>query len=204
MKSNVIRARELNGWTLEQAASRVGYRNRSGLFKLECKSCENSFTRKVSAEILIRLSKGYGVSIDFLLGLTNDPELSRTEVERFSVLRAVNEAVKAVSQDIAIKADKALSQSIQYKHHFDALRDVCEGVVSSSQRLIELNAQEFEDLRNGANFMRHQNNLKTMMDDINQRIKRESRLSTMQEKDIFDEAQYILNLSFENQNDQET
>ena len=200
-KSNVIKARELNGWTLDEACKHVGYANKGGLSKLEARSMSDRFLVSVNARVLCNLSNGYGVSIEYLLGLTNDPELSKSDIERGAVLRAVHDEIKTVSSDLAVKINLALTEALKYKNMRDELIDSSKMLIDSAQRMIELNQEEFQDLRNGANFERHLINMKNLMKAQSDKIFRDSRIAEMKSDDsVLNDSQMILDLKFRNQN----
>ena len=201
MESNVIKARKLNGWSLDEASVRVGYSNRGALHKLEQRSLTNDFLNTVKGETLCRLSSGYGVSIEYLLGLTNDPELSKSDIERGAVLRAVHDSMKTISCKLALKINHALTEAIRYKNMRDELIDASKMLIDSAQRMIDLNQEEFQDLRNGANFERHLTTVKNLMKAQNDKIFRDSKIAEMKSDDaVLNDAQMILDLKFHNQN----
>lgn len=200
-KSNVIKARELNGWTLDEACKHVGYANKGGLSKLEARSMTDRFLTSVNARVLRNLSNGYGVSIEYLLGLTNDPELSKSDMERGAVLRAVHDGMKTISGELALKINHALTEAIRYKNMRDELIDASKMLIDSAQRMIDLNQEEFQDLRNGANFERHLTTVKNLMKAQNDKIFRDSKIAEMKSDDaVLNDAQMILDLKFHNQN----
>lgn len=203
-KSNLILARDLNGWTLEVAALRVGYKGgRSGLFKLEERSKDDASLSWVTGRVLQNLSKGYGVSIEYLMGLTNDPELSKSDIERGAVLRAVHDSMKEASCDMALKVNNALVNAIKYKNMRDDILGGIKGLLESSERLISLNTVQFEeDLKGGANFQRHLNSVVNIIRAQEAEVMRLSRIAEMKAQSdvVINESQQVLDLSFENKN----
>lgn len=179
---NVVNARLINGWSLDEAAPKVGYKNRSGLFKLESRSTASDFTNKVTAGILMRLSTGYGVSIDYLLGLTCEPESSRLDLERNAVYRSVNEIVASNAFFIARKVNDALMDLALVKKEGDTLRERASLLVQSGIRLMDMNVETFLDLRNGANFERHLEALGDAIKEHDAAIVRNSRVLEMKKQ----------------------
>lgn len=159
--NNLQKARLLNGWNLDEAAPRVGYKGKSGLWKLEERlRKEPQFIRSLKVEKVLAFSLGYGVSTDFVLGLSSDPEVCRQTAERMAVMRAVHHTVQNMAYEVAQQSNRALSEALIVKSKYEQLLDASSGMVDAVMRFIELNANEFLDLRNGANL---QNKLDTLL-----------------------------------------
>lgn len=181
-ESNIVKARALNGWSLDEAAPRVGYANRGGLFKLEVRSICHDFNKKVTAGVLMNLSVGYGVSVEYLLGMTNEPELSKGDLERNAVFRSVNAIVAENSLLVAQKVSSVLMDLDLVKKESEALRERASLLVQSGVRLMEMNADAFMDLRNGANFERHLDSLRAAIKEHDDAIIRGSRVLEMKKQ----------------------
>lgn len=84
----LILARKLNHLDQREAAKILGYSNSSQLSKIE------SGQASVSREFIVRAAIAYGVSADYLLGLSNEPERDPRTAEQVAVLRSVQGAVE--------------------------------------------------------------------------------------------------------------
>ena len=84
----LILARKLNHLDQREAAKTLGYSNSSQLSKIEAGQAS------VSREFIVRAAIAYGVSADYLLGLSNEPERDPRTAEQVAVLRSVQGAVE--------------------------------------------------------------------------------------------------------------
>lgn len=133
-------ARELNGWTQEEAAERLQYSNSTQL------SLAEKGERMPPMAVILRASKTFGVSIDFLMGVSDEPERDPKAAERNAVMRRVTDIMEMTSQTIvtAVLAHSSDTPS-----------------VAAARRLIELAARTIESVEN----MRR-NNLKKFDNDL--------------------------------------
>jgi transcriptional regulator with XRE-family HTH domain len=106
-------ARELNNLQLTTAAKKLGYQNGSKLSKIE----NASDTLSIPTYILVRAAKLYGVSMDYLFGLTEDWDgdpLNRLQnqflIETMEKLRLRDMAVLA---QLSVKVD-AVATTIEH------------------------------------------------------------------------------------------
>lgn len=67
-------AREINGWDVTEAARRLGYKNAGSLSRLET----GKHVLSIPLYMLARAAQVYGVTTDYLLGLTDDLSLAPT------------------------------------------------------------------------------------------------------------------------------
>ncbi|PFH08118.1 helix-turn-helix protein [Collimonas sp. PA-H2] len=84
----LILARKLNHLDQREAAKTLGYSNSSQLSKIEAGHAS------VSREFIVRAAVAYGVSADYLLGLSNEPERDPRTAEQVAVLRSVQGTVE--------------------------------------------------------------------------------------------------------------
>ena len=92
-------ARELCNMTQQTAAKKLGYRNSSKLAKIEKASDTNS----VPIWLILRASKLYDVSVDFLFGMNDDWEKSaRLTIERKTGLWLNEQWEKMRRRDLAV------------------------------------------------------------------------------------------------------
>ncbi len=84
----LILARKLNQLDQRAASRTLGYSNSSQLSKIEAGQAS------VSREFIVRAAIAYGVSTDYLLGLSNEPERDPRTAEQVAVLRSVQGTVE--------------------------------------------------------------------------------------------------------------
>jgi len=89
----ILKARELNGYAQVEAAGLFGYRNSSQLSQWE------TGKRMPPMKELIRASEMYQVSVDFLLGLSAEPDRDPRKARSAAAVRAL----RAVLDDAAVR-----------------------------------------------------------------------------------------------------
>lgn len=144
-----VAARLLSGLNQEEAAERLGFKNSSGLSKIE--------GQKASAQryVVIRASVVYAVSADYLLGLSDFPERDPRTVEKLAILRHLRKvitdnAAAHMSQLLALSADMpalrahlntliaGIGDAFQTMVRSTAVNDPCpEAVQASLDKLVE-------------------------------------------------------------------
>lgn len=134
-------ARELCNMSQSAAARRLGYSNPSKLSKVEGATDTNS----APLWLIVRASKLYDVSVDFLFGLTDDfevglqrgvqtwlvVELEKSRIEDMKALEKLHRRVAAVSALLPVIADES------------------ERTAEAIRRFAEINPG-FDDMRGGA------------------------------------------------------
>ncbi len=91
----LIQARELNGYQQTEAAERLGYKTSSQLSQWE------HGKRMPPLTMLIKACETYRVSMDFLVGISDDPDRDPTSVERRMVLAGAERMLHDMSQRLA-------------------------------------------------------------------------------------------------------
>lgn len=99
-----VAARLLSGMNQVEAAERLGFKNSSGLCKIE------SGRGTAPRYIIIRAALIYAVSADYLLGLSDFPERDPRTVEKLAILRHLRKvitdhAAENMRQMLALSAD---------------------------------------------------------------------------------------------------
>lgn len=91
VRERMVSARVMNGLTAVEAAVRLGYANSTQLSQIE------SGERKVPNDwqFLLRMSRAYSVSVDYLLGVSPHPERDPVASESFAMLRGFEELLGA-------------------------------------------------------------------------------------------------------------
>jgi transcriptional regulator with XRE-family HTH domain len=145
----MVEARKLSGLTQQKAAKLFGYRNSSKLAKIEAASDTNS----VPLWIVPRAADIYGVSTDYLFGLSDDwerdPVVSQQRVignwlfEHYERLRLKEVNVLRVLGNKIVVLEKAVSHAVvRSKENLETL-----------ERLRELNPK-YDDMKLGAKLLR--------------------------------------------------
>lgn len=135
------KARSLSGLTEKDAISRMGLKNPKVISQIE--NCH----RQPTLAFLIRAANAYGVSADYLLGLSEDDDRSSDIATRSAIMRQ-NERVGniiavALSKTTFDYAKAVGDQSIK------SLIAISETLCEKLKRFCELNP-EFEDMKGGA------------------------------------------------------
>lgn len=83
IRQRLVHARELNKLNQLMAAERLGYKNSTALSKIE------GGTAKVPKNFLVKAAQCYGVSMDYLMGLSSEPERDPKTAEQHAILNSV-------------------------------------------------------------------------------------------------------------------
>jgi transcriptional regulator with XRE-family HTH domain len=146
VSGRLVAARELNGLTQTQAAEEFGYKTSAQLSLWEMNR------RMPPLEKLVQASAVYRVSLDFLLGVSEEPDRDAASAERRMVLAANESLVRDVFTTLtdAIMAQAKAGQPAVLA----AMAIVEEGdaLVKSLRRFMAANSPHFEeDMRSSAN-----------------------------------------------------
>lgn len=143
MGARFVEAREINGWGQSESATKLGYGNSTQLSLIE------RGDRLPPLGIVKRASTVYGVSIDYLFGVSDEPDRDPKYAEKRAVLRQVHELLESnaevildtVMDSIASGSPKVTTTRgvvIAFKKLSDAVR-----------KFHELNLKKFDDMRGG-------------------------------------------------------
>lgn len=151
-RERIREARVMSGFTKAEASTLLGYANTTMIAKIE--SVQPTNRKELSIELLIKVSKTYGVSIDYLLGASDYPERDPETVEQMAVFAAVQSNLKVFSKNIMhFVIDKTHEQlhSSKTEHVIADGLELCD----LFDRVRELNRTMFdENIRGGANLMK--------------------------------------------------
>ncbi len=134
-------ARELCNMSQSAAAKRLGYSNPSKLSKVEGATDTNS----VPLWLIVRASKLYDVSVDFLFGLTDDFEVG---LQRGVQTWLVVELEKSRIRDMA-ELEKLHRRVTAISALLPVIADESERTAEAIRRFAEINPG-FDDMRGGA------------------------------------------------------
>ncbi|SEN75262.1 helix-turn-helix domain-containing protein [Nitrosomonas marina] len=139
-------AREVAGMSQNFAARRLGYVNSSKLAKIEGGTDTNS----VPLWLILRASRLYEVSVDFIFGESNDWELSaRACMERDVSKWVYDYWERARMRDM--EAIKALQNRVRvFRESIADMLAASEELRASVQRFIELNPNFENEMRGGS------------------------------------------------------
>lgn len=138
-------ARELCGLTQIEAAKKLGYMNSSKLAKME----QASDTQSIPWWIIPEAAEFYGVSTDFLLGLSNEPNRDVPTVRQKQVEHLLEHATKA--QDEAIRG--LFEQYCSINKSLSKLKDMVPQIAETLEAFIERNPK-FDKMPVGAKLQR--------------------------------------------------
>lgn len=141
-------ARELNGWTQEVASAKLEYVNSTQLSLVE------KGERLPPLVKLVKASEVFGVSLDFILGISEEPERDPRMAERHAAFRHVSDVMEATSKTIvtAILSHQSSSPSVL------ATRTLANKAFAAIEAVEQLRASNLEvfdsELRGAAKVLR--------------------------------------------------
>lgn len=141
----LVEARNINGWDQTEAATKLGYRNSTQL------SLAEQGKRLPPHEILIRASVVYGVSMDFIFSMSDEPERDPKAAERNAAMRHVQDLItQTTNQQIAMLM-QYLAHGVPSIRTAQRLLAVAQTLADEVQRTQQINGKVFSDkLKNGA------------------------------------------------------
>ncbi|MEE3609358.1 hypothetical protein [Avibacterium paragallinarum] len=163
LNPDLIRARCLSARLLarkspERAAAEMGYTNTSMISKMERKTSKTA----INHNFLARASLCYGVSMDYLLGMSNYPERDPRSVEQLAIYSSVQHYTNQLLEGLTETIVKGASAQV-LSMHLSMLCDESAELVDAVNRMRELNPNFDEDIKAGSLVMKQ-------VDKINQRI----------------------------------
>jgi transcriptional regulator with XRE-family HTH domain len=144
-----VDARRLNGWDQTEAAERFGYTNSTQLSLIE------QGKRLPPHEVMIKASEVYGVSLDFLYGLSDEPERDPKAAERQAAMRHVHSIIEGTGAQIISRLMLYLAQGVPSVRTSEAMLDALQVLVDEVHRTRELNPKLFDEkMKNGSKLVR--------------------------------------------------
>lgn len=194
IRERIISARVMNGLTAIDAAARLGYANSTQLSQIE------SGERKVPNDwqFIKRMAAVYSVSMDYLMGLSPNPERDAVASQHFAIMRGFEQLqqLQAATMTTAFVRYAATGAS---SADLVSLCGVAEAVSLAFQAMRDRN-QEFDDLRGGAKVLAAVGKL----DDAAASVRRTLARTKAREQDFIDIAsgkQGPLSYLLDDQND---
>jgi transcriptional regulator with XRE-family HTH domain len=141
-------AREIAGYSQTFAAKKLGYSNSSRLNKIE----KGIDIKSISVPFVMKASKTYGVSIDFLLGASKDwdRDVNICHIKGITNLLAEEWAKSHIND---VKAMNYMGNKLQVINKaFDLIWPAICDIRKALIRFIELNPK-FDDMRGGASLV---------------------------------------------------
>lgn len=140
----LIAARELNGIPQGEAARLAGMANATQW------SLYEKGHRAPPLYVVLNAANVLGISVDFLFGLTSDPERDARAARRNACVRATRAQLTQVAEDIANLIDRSDTLAGPSACHFRELIDAATALTEAVATLHRLNVAEFEEARGGA------------------------------------------------------
>jgi transcriptional regulator with XRE-family HTH domain len=110
-----IAARKLSGLDQQQAAARLGYRNSSQLSKIE------SGQSGAAVYVIQRAAIAYGVSMEFLTGLSDYPERDAATGEQLAIMRSLRSQLWEATKETLSSLQIAGSDTAALMSHIDRM-----------------------------------------------------------------------------------
>lgn len=108
--------REERGWSQEQLREKTGVERRETITQWE------NGTRKIKAEHIIPLCEAFGISADFLLGLSEDPQRTPSAVDELGLsseaVRNIEDAKRSADNDPYFRRRHDILNGILSDRHF--------------------------------------------------------------------------------------
>lgn len=145
VRERIVSARVMNGLNAVEASARLGYANSTQISQIE------SGQRKVPNDwqFLLNMSRVYSVSVDYLLGVSPNPERDAIASESFALLRGFEEIQQM--QAAAMTTAFVKFGTERQASHLD-IQNVCDEIDAVADAFHKMREQspEFDDLRGGA------------------------------------------------------
>lgn len=193
MSRRLKKARELNGWSQEQAAAKLGYTNSTQL------SLAEKAERLLPLANIVKAAEVFGVSIDYLLGISDEPERDPRAAERQAALRHVSGLMEATARTIvnAVLTHQSVAPSVTQTKR---LTEKAKTAIEAVEQLRASNLDVFDgELRGSATVLRTIDELQTEVDKAVALVTRHEQVTEVAiqtieerlkiERPLFDDAQ---------------
>jgi transcriptional regulator with XRE-family HTH domain len=168
MRERMISARVMNGMTAVEAATRLGYKNSTQLSEIE------NGGRKVPNDwqFLLNMSRVYSVSVDYLLGLSPNPERDPVAAENFAMLRGFEHLLEAQAAAMTTAFVRFGAERNAARIDLQSIVGAAEAVSASLQRLRELNPSFDDEMRGSSSLVSKVERLEQTAIPIKETLKR--------------------------------
>lgn len=144
MRERLIAARQLNGLDQKEAAAKLDYKNSSQLSKVE------SGDAPLPKSLLRKAAVAYGVSTDWVLGLSNEPEREPLVAGTMGVMRALHEATRKQAERVAVEMLALANDQLPLEGHLRRMLAASRRVIESFDRSFRGNEYFETEVRGGA------------------------------------------------------
>lgn len=141
--SRLKSARDINGMTQVEAASRMGYANSTQVSLLE------SGARMPTLVMLLHAAAVYAVPIDYLVGLSDEPERDPRMAARVAALAATRSIVDDAVSSITDRIERNLASSGLHQAVIEQIGKAIAELIEAHRTLRRLSGDEFDELRGG-------------------------------------------------------
>lgn len=143
----MVESRKINGWDQTEAAEKFGYKNSTQLSLIE------QGKRLPPHEVLIKASEIYGVSVDFLLGLSDEPERDPKAAERQAAMRHVHALVSGTSETLVGLLLQYLAHGVPSVKTAETLLNRAQDLADAVNRARAMNQKLFDEKIKGGSTM---------------------------------------------------
>lgn len=148
IKKRLLNARNLNRLDQIDAARMMGYKNSSALSKIE-----TGFA-KIPKDFLVKAAITYGVSMDYLMGLHDEPERDPKTAEHQAILRSVREQVNKQNDALVTVLLGNAADMTPMAGHLNSMLAAIEKCFSSFDTVCRKNVEFQEDVLAGSSLQR--------------------------------------------------
>lgn len=139
-----IAARDINGYHQQEAAEMIGYGNGTQLSLVE------KGERLPPVPVFIRAVEVFGVSVDYLMGLSDEPERDPRMAERQSAMRHVSGMVMGLSEVVVNQLQLYLTRGAPSVMATRSLLQSGQALIDAVQTMRSRNPDAFDELLGGA------------------------------------------------------
>lgn len=165
-------ARELNGFGQTQAALLMGWKNATQLSLIE------QGKRMPPHQVLIIASTVLGTSVDFLLGLSSEPERDPKKAEQDAAMRHVHHLIEKNAQSMTGMLLQYLGNVGPSVASANRLMTGAQVLINAITRVRELNPRAFdEELKGGARLIAASQAMTGAMHDVRKMLKKHERIT---------------------------
>lgn len=183
VKERCILSRHRAGYTRKQAAEAMGYAGTAEISKMESATSNTG----VNMEYLIRAAMAYGVSLDYLCGLSNYPERDLKSVEQIAIYNSVKAYIDQASHFFLTHILQNVGH-IDFKLQAEKASDAIQEIAKSVARIRELNPDFDEEIRGSARLV----DLVENSYQLSEKIKQQARRADFSDKSLNDGFDEVL------------